>query len=152
MWKVDPSLNSEALTTSVASSPRPGHIFSPAFGARAVDAQKRILDMDHAQLPLDWAEVMREGMRAKMVVQEELDKGMRTHVCIVIHPLLPRLNCWLLQTEHQKRTFDYAPFIRQYLTCLREEKLLNPLLGLDKEGKKAPTTAKINRRSKGKKL
>ena len=123
-----------------------------ACPAWAMDTQKHILEMDSSQLPLDWAEVMQEGMHAKMVVQEELDRGMCTHVCIVIHLLLPRLNGWLLQTKQQKRTFDYAPFIRQYLTCLREEMLLNPLLGLDKEGKKAPMAAKINGRSKGKKL
>ncbi|KAF8583304.1 cysteine proteinase [Ramaria rubella] len=116
--KVDPSLKSEVLTTSIVTSPLPGYTFSPGFGARAMDAQKRILDMKDEELPREWNMVVQEGIRAQAAVQEELEKGMQTH------------------TEHQKRTFDYAPFIRQYLTCLKEEGLLNPLLELDKDGKK----------------
>ncbi|PPQ78899.1 hypothetical protein CVT25_002386, partial [Psilocybe cyanescens] len=55
-------------------------------------------------------------------------------------------------TDHVKRTFDYEPFVREYLSRLRQEALLNPLLDRDEEGrkvKKTKTKAKEGAKEKG---
>lgn len=41
-----------------------------------------------------------------------------------------------MQTEHIKRTFDYEPFIKEYIRCLQREGLLDALLDRDNDGKK----------------
>jgi ubiquitin carboxyl-terminal hydrolase L5 len=41
-----------------------------------------------------------------------------------------------IQTDHTKRTFDYEPFIREYIQSLQQAGLLNPLLDRDSDGKK----------------
>ncbi|KAF8492513.1 hypothetical protein JB92DRAFT_3237349 [Gautieria morchelliformis] len=129
--KVDPSLKSETLTTSIVTSPMPRQTFSPGFGSSAMDAQKRILDMNDLQLPDEWNSVMQAGTHAKRAVEEEVEKGLRAH------------------TDQIKRTFDYAPFIRQYLLCLKDEGLLNPLLGLDDDGKKILAVKQTKSKGKG---
>lgn len=58
----------------------PSHTFSPGFGARAMDAQKRILDLNDSELPHEWNSVMRDGMQARMAVEEEVEKGLHAHV------------------------------------------------------------------------
>jgi ubiquitin carboxyl-terminal hydrolase L5 len=40
------------------------------------------------------------------------------------------------KAEHLKRTFDYEPFFKQFVTELHNQGLLNPLLGLDDNGQK----------------
>ena len=37
--------------------------------------------------------------------------------------------------DHLKRTFDYEPFFKEFASMLQQEGLLNPLLGLDNDGK-----------------
>lgn len=59
----------------------PGHTFLPGFGVRAMDAQKRTLDMNEGDLPSEWNSVMQEGLRAKIAVEDEVEKGLRAHVC-----------------------------------------------------------------------
>ncbi|KAF8518392.1 cysteine proteinase [Hysterangium stoloniferum] len=124
---VDSTLALERLTTSIVASPSPQKPFSADFGARYMEAQKRILDMEESALPHAWNDIMKDGLRARLAVQEEIDKATRAN------------------TEQQKRTFDYGPFIRQYLLCLKDEGLLNPLLGLDDEGKKPPKVPKVDK-------
>ena len=58
----------------------PCRTFSPGFGARAMDAQKRILDMDDSELPSEWNSIMQAGVQAKLAVDEEVEKGLRAHV------------------------------------------------------------------------
>jgi len=67
---------------------------------------------------------VREMIKAKVVVDEELMKAKREH------------------TEHIKRTHDYEPFITGFITCLQEARLLNTLLGLGDDGKKIPANKK----------
>ena len=40
------------------------------------------------------------------------------------------------QTDHIKRTFDYEPFITQFITCMQDEGLLDAAMG--KGGAKEP--------------
>lgn len=51
-----------------------------------------------------------------------------------------------------KRTFDYASFIRQYILCLKDEGLLNPLLGRDQDGQLMLKDGKPGNEGKGKKV
>ena len=38
---------------------------------------------------------------------------------------------FVFQTEHIKRTHDYEPFIKEFVACLQQEGLLEPLLSVD---------------------
>lgn len=40
------------------------------------------------------------------------------------------------KAEHIKRTWDYEPFFREFMTELHNQGQLNPLLGLDENGRK----------------
>ena len=57
-----------------------------------------------------------------------------------------------VKTEQMKRTFDYASFIRQYILCLKDEGLLNPLLGRDQDGQLMLKDGKPGNKGKGKKV
>ena len=78
---MDPSLLSENLTTSVNPSSDTSVPFSSSFGLRAMEAQTRILGMDETDRFQEWNTVVREGLRAKIAVQEEIDNAIRTNVC-----------------------------------------------------------------------
>jgi len=77
--KVDSTLALERLTTSIVASPFPQKTFSADFGARYMEAQKHILDMDESALPHAWNDVMKDGLRAQLAVQEEIDKATRAN-------------------------------------------------------------------------
>ncbi|KAH9475453.1 Ubiquitin carboxyl-terminal hydrolase 2 [Psilocybe cubensis] len=69
-------------------------------------------------LAREWEKCVRDGIRAKIALEDEIVKGVRAN------------------TDDIKRTFDYDPFIRAYLAHLKDEQLLYPLLGRDEEGRK----------------
>jgi hypothetical protein len=64
----------------------PRQTFTPGFGSSAMDAQKRILDMDDLQLAGEWNSIMQAGTHAKMAVEEEVEKGLRAHVGLFASP------------------------------------------------------------------
>lgn len=39
------------------------------------------------------------------------------------------------QTEHVKRTHDYEPFLKEFIVCLQNEGLLEPLLDVNGDAK-----------------
>ena len=49
-----------------------------------------------------------------------------------------------------KRTFDYEPFIREFVRCLQQEGLLDAMLEQQNRGGAAAKSAKPNAKAKGK--
>ncbi|CCL98478.1 uncharacterized protein FIBRA_00476 [Fibroporia radiculosa] len=110
--KVDQTLlasASETFVTSVRPSPE-GKIFGQDFGSRKMEKEISILDMPARKLPEAWEACIRAALSAKLAVEEEIAKSANAH------------------TEEIKRTFDYEPFIVQFITCLHNEGLLDSAL------------------------
>ncbi|EPQ53143.1 cysteine proteinase [Gloeophyllum trabeum ATCC 11539] len=105
--------------------------FASDFGARKQEKQVAVLELPERSLLGAWETCMREMIRAKVAVEEEFAKAKREN------------------TEHVKRTHDYEPFVKEFITCLHEGGLLNPLLGLGEDGKKlpAPKSSKAKRKT-----
>jgi len=95
----------EAFTTSLRPSTE-GLPFAADFGARKMDRDLEILDMAVRKLPEAWNACVEAALAAKVVVEEEITKARET------------------QTDHIKRTFDYEPFITQFIVCMHDEGLL----------------------------
>ncbi|KAH9929151.1 ubiquitin carboxyl-terminal hydrolase [Fomitopsis serialis] len=95
----------EAFTTSLRPSTE-GLPFAADFGARKMDRDLEILDMAVRKLPEAWNACVEAALAAKVVVEEEIAKARET------------------QTDHIKRTFDYEPFITQFIMCMHDEGLL----------------------------
>ncbi|OCH91537.1 cysteine proteinase [Obba rivulosa] len=107
--KVDPTLLS-AADSAFSTTLRPasyGRVFASDFAARKMDRELEILDMPARRLPSAWEESVRAALSDKVTVEEEIAKSMNVH------------------TEHVKRTWDYEPFIRKFVTCLHQEGLLD---------------------------
>ncbi|KAF8890508.1 hypothetical protein CPB84DRAFT_1749049 [Gymnopilus junonius] len=73
---------------------------------------------DEGELIKAWESCMRDANRARVGLEDELTKGVRAN------------------TDHIKRTWDYEPFIREFLHRLHREGLLFPLLDRDADGRK----------------
>jgi len=102
-------------TTSAALS-KP---FARDFGARKLTREMEILKMSSQHdLMTAWQACIQNAIRAKTQVQDEITKSTTSN------------------TDHVKRTFDYDPFIREYIQRLHNEGLLNALLDRDNDGKK----------------
>ncbi|KDR66160.1 hypothetical protein GALMADRAFT_259613 [Galerina marginata CBS 339.88] len=96
-----------------------GRTYAPDFGARRMERDMEILRMTHPhEAARAWEACVREAVRARVGVEDELAKGGRAN------------------TDHIKRTFDYEPFIREFLLRAHREGLLNALLDRDDEGRK----------------
>ncbi|KAI0050108.1 cysteine proteinase [Auriscalpium vulgare] len=118
-WKelVDPALlKSAEVVFGSASGP-----FAVDFGSRALDRQKAILDTPVDQLASAWTECIQNTLRAKVTVEDEVTKGAAA------------------QTEHIARTFDYEPFIEEFIAELGKAGLLNALLNRDEDGRPIPS-------------
>jgi ubiquitin carboxyl-terminal hydrolase L5 len=48
------------------------------------------------------------------------------------------------QTEHIKRTHDYEPFLKEFVVCLQNEGLLEPLLDVNDDAKAKAKRVKLN--------
>ncbi|KAF9472727.1 cysteine proteinase [Pholiota conissans] len=114
--RVDQALLSAALTAF--ELPHSGRTYAPDFGARKMERDMEIMKLGPEELLAAWEECVRKAVAAKVGVEDEYSKGVRAN------------------TDHVKRTFDYEPFIREYLRSLQEAGLLNPLLDRDSDGKK----------------
>ncbi|KDQ58012.1 hypothetical protein JAAARDRAFT_34821 [Jaapia argillacea MUCL 33604] len=124
--KVDPQLlltATQTFKTSAHPNPdSPVPKFMKDFGAKAMAKQMEIMEMPERDLVRRWEECVRKGMEAKVIVEDEWERGVGA------------------RTEHLKRTHDYEPFIREFITRLHAEGLLNPVLGKDENGRKVPVT------------
>ncbi|KAH9847083.1 cysteine proteinase [Lenzites betulinus] len=112
--KVDPTLlasASEAFATTLRPrADEAGKVFAPDFGSRKMEKELAILDMAERRLVPAWEDCVRAALSAKVAVEEEIEKSRRA------------------QADHVRRTFDYEPFIREFVTALENEGLLEGVL------------------------
>ncbi|KAI0665570.1 cysteine proteinase [Trametes maxima] len=112
--KVDPTLLASAPSAfSTALRPdgrRPGRVYAPDFGARKMERDMTVLDMPVRRLAPAWDACVRAALEAKVAVEEEIEKSCRA------------------QADHVRRTFDYEPFIKEFITSLEHEGLLDAAL------------------------
>ncbi|KAJ7785555.1 hypothetical protein B0H14DRAFT_3506725 [Mycena olivaceomarginata] len=102
---------------SPVSSSAPGRTFARDFGARRMTRDLEILEMPERALVPAWEQCVRDAVKAKVSVEDEVAKATRAN------------------TEHIKRTHDYEPFLKEFVTCLQSEGLLEPLLDVNDEAK-----------------
>ncbi|OJT05865.1 Ubiquitin carboxyl-terminal hydrolase isozyme L5 [Trametes pubescens] len=118
--KVDPALlasPSEAFATTLRPrAQEAGKVFAPDFGARKMEKELAILDMPERKLVPAWENCVRAALSAKVAVEEETEKSRRA------------------QADHVRRTFDYEPFIREFIIALENEGLLEDALQDPKAG------------------
>ncbi|KAF9466703.1 hypothetical protein BDZ94DRAFT_1212162 [Collybia nuda] len=116
--KVDPALMVSARDLNNASPSSTGTTYAKDFGARKQDMNIKILDMPERNLIPAWEACIRNTLRAKVAVEDEVEKGMKSNA------------------DHVKRTFDYEPFFTSLIERLHSEGLLSALLDLDENGRK----------------
>ncbi|KAG8998324.1 hypothetical protein FRB93_013800 [Tulasnella sp. JGI-2019a] len=87
--------------------------FDPAFGFQKQQKQMVILNLPADQFQDTWVRVVRDAKDKRLLLDEETEKAQR----------------W--RSENIKRSFDYEPFIREFICALSDEGLLAPLLGYD---------------------
>ncbi|KAJ7080457.1 hypothetical protein C8R44DRAFT_895379 [Mycena epipterygia] len=96
-----------------------GRTYSADFGARRMARDLEILNMPESVLVSAWEQCVKDAGRAHMAVEDEVAKATREN------------------TEFLKRTHDYEPFLKEIVSCLEKEGLLDGLLdGGKKTGKK----------------
>ncbi|TBU28875.1 hypothetical protein BD311DRAFT_662555 [Dichomitus squalens] len=112
--KVDGTLlacTSETFATTLRPrASEPGRVFAADFGARKMAREMAILDMPERALVPAWETCVHSALEAKVAVEEEIAKAQSA------------------QADHVKRTFDYEPFIREFITALQNEGLLDEVL------------------------
>lgn len=110
--KVDADLVSSASESFATSmrSPREGRVYSEDFGSRKMDKEIAILDMPVRNLPSAWEACVKAAIPAKIAAEDEIAKSRDAH------------------TDHIKRTFDYEPFITEFVTCMHNEGRLDAAL------------------------
>ncbi|KAF9649505.1 cysteine proteinase [Thelephora ganbajun] len=116
--KVDPALlNSVAdvFTTSASFQNPTAPVFALDFGAQKMERDLQIMGMPLGELPGAWERCIENALSVKTSVEDELEK--------------PRL----ANTENIKRTFDYEPFIKEFLRLCRREGKLVPFLNRKKQ-------------------
>ncbi|EMD35772.1 hypothetical protein CERSUDRAFT_124420 [Gelatoporia subvermispora B] len=87
-----------------------GRVFGADFAGTKMKRDIEILDMPARRLPEAWEESVRGAMTDKVAVEDEIAKSVAAH------------------TEHLQRTWDYEPFIKQFVTCMHKEGLLDKVL------------------------
>ncbi|KAJ3501140.1 hypothetical protein NLJ89_g9475 [Agrocybe chaxingu] len=113
------SMNKEEQNGEHDPSFAPGRTYTSSFASTKLERDAKILQLSsRSDLKKAWEECVRNASRAKVLVEDEVSKGV------------------VAQTDHVKRTHDYEPFTRAFLTKLHAEGLLNPLLDRDEDGKK----------------
>jgi len=109
---LDSSRDAFATSASFQNSTPP--VFARDFGSLRMARDLQIMKMQKEELPSVWERCIENALSIKMGVEDELEK--------------PRL----ANTENIKRTFDYEPFIKEFVRrCQREGKLI-PLLNRKK--------------------
>ncbi|KAF7365050.1 Ubiquitin carboxyl-terminal hydrolase isozyme L5 [Mycena venus] len=116
-----------AFESPVGSS-APGRTYARDFGARRMARDLEILEMPERALVPAWEQCVRDAVKAKVAVEDEVAKATRAN------------------TEHIKRTHDYEPFFKEFVTCLQDEGLLEPLLDVNDDAKK---TKRVKLNGKG---
>ncbi|KAF6752730.1 ubiquitin C-terminal hydrolase [Ephemerocybe angulata] len=114
--QVDRSL----LGSTLAESPslHSAAPLSKDFAARRMERDVKIMQMSQSELLAAWEACARDLMSASINLEDEVAKGSSAN------------------TDHIKRTFDYEPFLKEFITSLHRDGFLNPLLDLDENGRK----------------
>ncbi|KAJ7781782.1 cysteine proteinase [Mycena maculata] len=133
---VDSSLLEQARFAfdAPAGSSAPGRTYAPDFGARRMARDIEIMEMPERALVGAWERCVRDAIKAKVAVEDEVTKAMRAN------------------TEHIKRTHDYEPFIKEFVTCLQNEGLLEALIDVNDDSKSKSSSSKrvkLNGNGKG---
>ncbi|KAF8172014.1 hypothetical protein K438DRAFT_1852082 [Mycena galopus ATCC 62051] len=110
---------------SPLGSSAPGRTFAQDFGARRMARDLEILEMAQRALVPAWEQCVRDAVKAKVAVEDEIAKATRAN------------------TEHVKRTHDYEPFLKEFVACLQNEGLLEPLLDVN-DNAKSKKRVKLN--------
>ncbi|KAL5480317.1 hypothetical protein ACEPAI_1587 [Sanghuangporus weigelae] len=107
-WRItvdeDLLASSEETFTTRAQPSNP--TFAKDFGSRWMDKKRAILDMKVDDLERAWESCVIRALPVKIAVDEEVQKAVNARI------------------ETAKRTHDYTPFIREFLTSLHNEGLL----------------------------
>ena len=103
-----------------------GKTFARDFGLQAMNAKVSIMNMQGEQVIDTWNTCVDKLLSAKTSVEGEIREAMQIQVIILVFLVLglDKLRP-ARQSENIKRTHDYDPFIREFLTALNEEGLLS---------------------------
>lgn len=133
---MDPALlNSavDAFTTSASFQNSTPPVFAPDFGAKKMERDVEIMKTPKEELPSVWERCIKDALSIKISVEDELEKPRLANV-----GYSQRLRHVLAydhyQTENIKRTFDYEPFIKEYVRhCQKEGKKISTILNRKKQ-------------------
>ncbi|KAJ7147113.1 cysteine proteinase [Mycena crocata] len=98
---------------SPAGSSAPSRTYARDFGSRRMTRDMEILEMPERSLIGAWERCVQDAIRAKVAVEDEITKATKAN------------------TDHIKRTHDYEPFLKEFVVCLQNEGLLEPLLDVN---------------------
>lgn len=96
-----------------------------------MDKEIAILDMPVRNLPSAWEACVKAAIPAKIAAEDEIAKSRDAHVrYLITHADFVDvvIACIPAQTDHIKRTFDYEPFITEFVTCMHNEGRLDAAL------------------------
>ncbi|KAJ6621875.1 hypothetical protein B0H10DRAFT_2214921 [Mycena sp. CBHHK59/15] len=111
---------------SPMGSSRLGRTYAPDFGSRRMTRDLEIFEMPERALANAWEQCVRDAMRAKISLEDEITKALRAN------------------TEHIKRTHDYEPFLKEFVARLQNEGLLDPLLDVNNDAANEGKRVKLN--------
>ncbi|KAJ7675671.1 ubiquitin C-terminal hydrolase [Mycena polygramma] len=111
---------------SPGGSSAPGRTYAPDFGSRRMTRDMEIMEMPQRALVPAWEQCVRDAVKAKVAVEDEVAKATRAN------------------TDHIKRTHDYEPFLKEFVACLQSEGLLEPLLDVNDDAKTKTKRVKLN--------
>ncbi|KAF5393718.1 hypothetical protein D9757_000075 [Collybiopsis confluens] len=125
-WKsqVDPELL--VLADQAFTTDSPGYRLL-STGAQRMERDVEIMRSPPNALPRLWEDAVRSALRTKVGVEDEIRRA---------------TDDW---TDHIKRTHDYEPFIREYISTLHAEGLLDSFLEIEKMEKRTAKKAKNNK-------
>lgn len=109
-----------------------------------MEKQIAILDMAERSVPRAWEACINAALSAKIAVEEEIEKAKNSHVGPILLTSTELLSmptiCVCHQTDHIQRTFDYEPFIKEFITCMHNEGILEAVLedDLNRQAEKEP--------------
>lgn len=118
---------------NIAFSKPASYCLGVGFGARSNELAATILQMDQGNLVDAWKASASRLAALYVPVEDELRKA--SHSAVSTFLLIELIDSKGNQSEHLKRTHDYDPFIREYLTKLNSYGVLRDILEVDASGR-----------------
>ena len=134
-YQIDPALLNSAVdvfTTSASFQNPTPPIFAPDFGAQKMERDIQIMKMEKEELPGAWERCIENALSVKTSVEDELEKPRLANVGSFRRSCCARPH-GSYQTENIKRTFDYEPFIKEFIKRCQKEGKFAPLLNRKKQ-------------------